>query len=139
MRTFSLSTAVVAALCIQSLGAQSRGIQGGSPIDYALLELQDVLHKAMDKVAPSTVTVQTFGGTRMVEGPEWKPKSKKPPKPKPDTPKMPGEKPKKKPKTPLVAKGFKQSQGATTGIILSPDGEIIKKCGTTFVTFIRIL
>ena len=77
MRTLSLSTAVVAALCSHTLDAQEKGIKGGSPINYALLELQDVLHQAMDKVGPSTVTVQTFGGTRKVEGPEWKPKPKK--------------------------------------------------------------
>ena len=40
--------------------------QGGSPIRYDFLELQETLHKAMDKVSPSTVTVQTFGGTRKV-------------------------------------------------------------------------
>jgi len=90
--------------------------QGGSPIRYGFQELQEVLHSAMDKVGPSTVTVQTFGGTRKVEGPKWKPIPTAKPKP--------GEKPKRRP-GPLGMKGFKQSQGATTGIILSPDGWVL--------------
>ena len=55
--------------------------QGGSPIRYDFLELQETLHQAMDKVSPATVTVQTFGGTRKVEGGPWKHKPKTPPKP----------------------------------------------------------
>ena len=88
--------------------------QGGSPIDYKFLELQKVLHQAMDKVGPSTVTVQTFGGTRKVDGPKWKPSQ---------IPK-PGQKPKGKP-GPLGMRGFAQSQGATTGIVLTQDGWIM--------------
>ena len=88
--------------------------QGGSPIDYRFLQLQEALHGAMDKVAPGTVTVQTFGGTRKVDGPKWKPIPTA----------KPGEKPKRRP-GPLGMRGFKQSQGATTGIVLSPDGWIL--------------
>jgi S1-C subfamily serine protease len=92
--------------------------QGGSSIRYGFLELQDTLYNAMDKVAPSTVTVQTFGGTRKVEGGK---RPLTPPKMPKGTP--PGGKKKKPP--PLGMKGFLQSQGATTGIILSEDGWII--------------
>ena len=88
--------------------------QGGSPIRYGFQDLQEVLHSAMDKVGPSTVTVQTFGGTRKVDGPKWKPAPVA----------KPGDKPKRRPGS-LGMKGFKQSQGATTGIILSPDGWVL--------------
>ncbi len=106
------------ALCLglaPNAAAQGSAIvDGGSGLDYRFLELQKVLHAAMDKVGPSTVTVQTFGGTRKVAGPKWKPKP---------TAKPEGKKPKGRPS--LGMRGFAQSQGATTGIVLSADGWIL--------------
>jgi S1-C subfamily serine protease len=104
---------VLATTCSSALVAQ-----GSSPIRYDFLELQDTLHHAMDKVSPSTVTVQTFGGTRKVEGGK---RPLTPPKMPKGTP--PGGKKKKPP--PLGMKGFLQSQGATTGVILSADGWVV--------------
>ena len=107
------------------IAATSLSAQGGSPIRYDFLELQETLHKAMDKVSPATVTVQTFGGTRKVEGGPWKPKSESPPQPPRNKPlPLPGKPPGRK-KPALGMKGFMQSQGATTGIILSEDGWIL--------------
>src|SRR5690606_12598027 len=97
-----------------------------------------VLQQALAAAGPFTVTVETFGGTRRVlakEGPmdgEAPPKPRPMPEPKPDE-KKPDEKPAepeegdaekdgdKKPKKPLVAPGFAQTQGRTTGVILTAD------------------
>lgn len=117
MRFSTLGKLTVASLLSTVIAAQSGStIQGGSPINYKFLELQEVLHSAMDKVGPSTVTVQTFGGTRHVDGPKWKPT--------PEDKNKPGNKPKRRP-GPLGMRGFAQSQGATTGIVLSADGWIM--------------
>ena len=105
-----LATTTMILACAAAAHAQ------GSPIRYDFLELQETLHHAMDKVAPSTVTVQTFGGTRKVGG------GKRPLTP-PEMPK--GKKPAGKKKPKLGMSGFLQSQGPTTGIILSADGWIL--------------
>lgn len=92
---------------------------GASPIDYDFARVQRVLHQAIDKVAPATVTVQTFGGTRKVAG--KRPAAKPGEKPKnPFRPGRPGGRPK-----PLGMQGFLQAQGATTGVIISEDGWIL--------------
>ncbi|MCA8957577.1 MAG: trypsin-like peptidase domain-containing protein [Planctomycetes bacterium] len=101
---------VAATLLAGALSAQ------GSPIRYDFAAMQNVLHAAMDKVGPSTVTVQTFGGTRKTDA-KWQPK----PAPTPGAKKPPG---KKKP-PPLGMSGFAQSHGATTGIVLSADGWVL--------------
>ena len=111
------------------------------------VRLEPVLQAALAKAAPWTVTVETFGGTRRVLGQDgefdgdappppkappkapWKPSEDDAPKP-PDDGK--GEKGEKKDgddkdgkkKLPLVAPGFQQAQGRTTGIVLSHDGWI---------------
>lgn len=111
-----MTCSAIGKIVIASLLTSAAMAQGGSPINYKFLELQEVLHSAMDKVGASTVTVQTFGGTRKVDGPKWKPKPTETPKP--------GSRPKGRP-GPLGMRGFKQSQGATTGIVLSSDGWIM--------------
>ncbi len=85
------------------------------------LKLQTVLQGAMAKVAPSVVTIQTFGGTR--KAPKRQPKAPaQPDQPAPDRrPQQP-----KRPQRPqLGMAGFAQAQGATAGIVLSADGWIL--------------
>jgi serine protease Do len=84
-----------------------------------LLALEPVLRAAIDKIAPSIVTVETFGGVRKVLAEGRDPEAGKPP-----------DEPEKKPEGdddklgPLVQPGFLQAQGATTGLVLSADGWI---------------
>lgn len=86
-----------------------------------LLAVQRVLHGAMEKISPSIVRVETFGGTRrMLAGGgrgdgAARPKQRREP-PKPDEDKKIG---------PLVMPGFLQAQGATSGIVLTSDGWIL--------------
>ncbi|MGK0203152.1 MAG: S1-C subfamily serine protease [Planctomycetota bacterium] len=115
------------------------------------LKLEPVLQAALKKAGPFVVTVETFGGTRRKLGkdgpmdgpapPKPRPKPKAPKvDPKPIDPKKPDEKkPDEKPQDPkdkkpkknkkkklgLVAKGFQQTQGKTSGIILTSDGWIM--------------
>ncbi|MFN3243037.1 MAG: S1C family serine protease [Planctomycetota bacterium] len=106
------------------------------------LELEPVLQAALKKAGPFVVTVETFGGTRRLmgkDGPMDGPAPPKPrPKPKPKKEDPEGDpddgdkkddkkdkKDKKKKKLPLVAGGFKQAQGKTSGIILTSDGWIM--------------
>ena len=107
--------------------------QQGNVDEFLLLE--PVLQDALKKAGPFVVTVETFGGTRRLmgkDGPMDGPAPPRPrPKPKPSNPKKPeGEKDpkddkKKKKKLGLVAKGFQQTQGKTSGIILTADGWIM--------------
>ena len=86
--------------------AQDRPI---SEIDLANLQL--VVQRAVDRVAPSVVTIQTFGGTRKSGGAKPPPdirEDRKPP-----------------PKKSLGMEGFLQGTGATTGLVLSADGWIL--------------
>jgi len=97
------------------------------------LKLEPVLQAALHKAGPFVVTVETFGGTRPVvnsksmsiDGPT--PPMPRP-RPKPKKEEDDGDdkdKKKKKKKKPLVAPGFKQAQGKTSGIILTSDGWIL--------------
>ena len=96
------------------------------------LKLEPVLQQALQKAGPFVVTVETFGGTRRVMGKEGpmdgpappRPRPKPKPKPKEDDPDEDEDKP-KKPKLPLVAGGFKQAQGKTSGVVLTEDGWIL--------------
>ena len=83
--------------------------------DY--LKLQAVLQKAMAKMSPSVVTIQTFGGTRKAP--------KRQPKGQPKQPGKPPQQPGRKPRPQLGMAGFAQAQGATAGIVLSEDGWIL--------------
>ena len=118
------------------------------------LRLEPVVQQALAKAAMFTVTIETFGGTRRVSGsdgdfdgdvpppPKEPPKQKIepkvepmpwPPEPEPDhsdpdgpkDPTDPEPPEKKEKKKPLVADGFKQALGRTTGVVLTSDGWIV--------------
>jgi S1-C subfamily serine protease len=101
------------------------------------LQLEPVLQAALAKAAPFTVGIETFGGTRRLLGKEGEFDGDAPPPPKeaPKTvPEAPPPEPEpgdgeerdgKPPKKPLVAPGFQQAQGRTTGVILTADGWIL--------------
>ena len=105
---------------------------GVDPEEFVRLE--PVLQAALAKAAPFTVTVETFGGTRLAsagDGPldgEAPPVARRPPQPepeeKPDEPKDPDDERERK-NLPLVVGGFQQAQGKTTGLVLTSDGWIV--------------
>ncbi len=117
-----------------------------------LARLEPVLRAAIARVAPSVVTVETFGGARRslagrVRVPSDAPAdSQQPSEPRPpDQPaKPPDEKDGEKdgdqkggdggrPKPMLRPPGFMQAQGATTGVVLSADGWIaVSRFGLSF-------
>lgn len=124
--------------------------RGADPEEF--LRLEPVLQAAIHKAAPWTVTVETFGGTRRVLGTDGDfdgdlpPEPKKPPKafePKfepeddkkekkdekkegdKDGDKKDGDKKDGKKDLPLVAPGFQQAQGRTTGVVVQSDGWIV--------------
>jgi S1-C subfamily serine protease len=110
MRARSTAAGLAAALALAAASAAQRAVD---PDEFA--ELEPVLQRALAKAAPFVVTVETFGGTRKVltgdesgDGP-----------PRPVTPgRAPGSAPLKDP-------GFHQSQGRSTGVVLSRDGWIL--------------
>jgi S1-C subfamily serine protease len=143
---------VVAVLCGGSLALAQQ------PPSDEFRTLEPVLQQAMQRAAPFVVTVETFGGTRRIQGKEGemdgdgppKPREMPPSKPKPEpdfepppkpdgTPYTPEELEKlrkdfeeskkkaeaEKNKKPLVAGGFAQTQGKTTGVVLTADGWIV--------------
>lgn len=118
---------LLAALPVAAQGA-------ATPDEFAHLEV--VLAAALQKAAPFTVTVETFGGTRQLQGREGpmdgeaQPRARPAPRAKPPqpTPPAPDGKPAPEPapaKKPLVAGGFQQTGGRTTGVVLSSDGWIL--------------
>ncbi|MHC4852623.1 MAG: S1C family serine protease [Planctomycetota bacterium] len=112
-RLLTVSLLFAAGLLPTSLCAQPYATD-----DY--LKLQSLLQGAMAKMAPSVVTIQTFGGTR--KAPKRQPKGQ--PKP-PGQPGRPPQRPGRKPRPKLGMTGFAQAQGATAGIVLSADGWIL--------------
>ena len=116
-----------------ALGCFSAEVPGQAPPPDEFIHLESVLRATIDKLSPSLVTIETFGGTRKVltggvRGPADAPAAPAPkegdkPKPPPDK-KPDGKKPDKKP-GPLVQPGFLQAQGATTGVVLTADGWIL--------------
>jgi len=110
MRARSTAAGLAAALALAAASAAQRAVD---PDEFA--ELEPVLQRALAKAAPFVVTVETFGGTRKVltgdetgDGP-----------PRPVTPgRAPGG-------APLNDPGFHQSQGRSTGVVLSRDGWIL--------------
>lgn len=97
--------------------------------DDDTLAVQAAVQRAAARVAPSVVRVETFGGLRkeqaqLAGGDNVRPEmpkqrgGRRPPRPDQDEDD-------KKPKLQdLVGKGFMQTQGATTGLVLSADGWI---------------
>ena len=131
--------AVASLLAVAQLASSPLAAQQHGNLDEFLV-LEPVLQSALQKAGPFLVTVETFGGTRMTLGTDGpmdgpappKPRTPPEPKPKPDEgedPKEGDEKDDKdkedKKKLPLVAGGFKQSQGKTSGIVLTSDGWIL--------------
>jgi len=107
----------VSLLCAAGLLPTSVCAQPYAADDY--LKLQAVLQGAMVEVAPSIVTIQTFGGTR--KAPKRQPKGQpQPDRPQPGQPRRP-----QRPRPKLGMAGFAQAQGATAGIVLSEDGWIL--------------
>ena len=124
----SARTALAAALLALPLSAQ----RGGAD---EFLQLEPVLQAAIAKAGPFVVTVETFGGTRRVMGKDGPMDGPAPPRPRPKPKPKPApdddedddgkRKPKKKKKLPLVAGGFKQAQGKTSGVVLTSDGWVL--------------
>jgi serine protease Do len=109
-RTRQLFAATAAVAVAAGLRAQTR-------VDPdELVHLEPVLHAAMVRAAPFTVTIETFGGTRKVLGPD--PGGEGGAKPRSMPPVPPGEQP-------LADPGFHQAQGRSTGIVIDPDGWIL--------------
>jgi len=127
-------------------GLFAAGVVGqGEDVD-AIVALQGDVQRAVARVAPSVVRVETFGGARRTAagGPAvadgaQAPKKRNPRQPDPDEfkppddKKGPGDKPgdqegdgpkKKGGLKDLVTPGFLQAQGATTGLVISADGWI---------------
>lgn len=120
------------------------------PPDDEFVRLEPVLQRALQRAAPFVVTVETFGGTRQRQDNEGAMDGDAPPKPRemPAEPKPPEHEGKPEPqapegapdgdrkdkdkneeadkkKKPLVAGGFAQTQGKTTGVVLTADGWIL--------------
>lgn len=131
-------TTSMRSLLVAFAATAAAAAQQGAPGDEFVL-LEPVLQAALAKAAPFTVTVETFGGTRRTEGKEGPLDGEGPPKPRempkaeppaPDEKPAPGDDEKdkdkgKEKKKPLVAGGFQQTQGRTTGVVLTADGWIL--------------
>ena len=141
---YGLRSFVPACLLLAALRAQAPAVD---PDEFVRLE--PVLQAAIQRAAPWTVTVETFGGTRRVMGEDGEFDGDAPPKPKERPKKQPkpekkegepkgDEDPKdgkdekddkdgkdKKQDLPLVAPGFAQAQGRTTGVVIRSDGWIV--------------
>ncbi len=99
------------------------------------LQLEPVLASALKKAGAFVVTVETFGGTRQKQGtdgamdgegpPKPREMPKFEPKPRPEDPDEDDAKKKERNKKPLVAGGFAQTQGKTSGVVLTTDGWIL--------------
>ncbi len=124
-RTSCQSFALVVVACC-SIAANADAQQRVGADEF--LRLEPVLQASMHKAAPFVVTVETFGGSRRALGDDAPVDSSIPTMPRPKQqpkPKDPDDEPEDK--KPLVAdaQGFQQSQGRSTGVVLSPDGWIL--------------
>lgn len=91
-----------------------------------LLRLEPVLQAAIAKAGPFVVIVDTFGGTRRVVGTEGPMDGEGPPQPRPrPRPEGDPDDERRRSDKPLVARGFQQTQGRTTGVVLTADGWIV--------------
>lgn len=107
---------------VAALAAGLPAQRGVDPDEF--LRLEPVLQAAIRSAAPFVVTVETFGGTRRVQGRDGDVDGDAPPVPRP-VPAPPPEDGRGEPKKPLVAPGFEQTQGRTTGVVLTADGWIV--------------
>ena len=128
MNASTMARAAGAALFVAAaLAAQT-------PPSGEFLQLEPVLQQALRKAGPFVVTVETYGGTRQAQGSEGAADGEGPPKPR-QMPKWepkprqedPDDAVKKKneKKKPLVASGFAQAQGKTSGVVLTADGWVL--------------
>ncbi len=134
-----LRQACLVAISVAGVAGAAAAQRGATADEF--LNLEPVLQAALRRAAPFTVAVETFGGTRQVQGkdgpmdgemppqPRQAPKPAPMPEPAPDDDKKDDDKKDdaqpKKPKKPLVAGGFQQTLGKTTGIVLTADGWIL--------------
>ncbi|MBL8753067.1 MAG: trypsin-like peptidase domain-containing protein [Planctomycetes bacterium] len=128
MNASTMARAAGAALFVAAaLAAQT-------PPSDEFLQLEPVLQQALRKAGPFVVTVETYGGTRQAQGSEGAADGEGPPKPRqmpkwepkprqedPDD----ADKKKNEKKKPLVASGFAQAQGKTSGVVLTADGWVL--------------
>lgn len=122
--------AVMVAWSLAATAAAQRAVAADE-----FLQLEPVLQQALAKASPFVVTVETFGGTRQRAMQEGQMDDAEPPKPRqvpspapPDDKKEPDDKEgdkKDEKKKPLVAPGFQQALGKTTGVVLTRDGWIV--------------
>lgn len=112
------------------LSAFTAAQKGVDPDEF--LHLEPVLQAAIGKAAPFVVTIETFGGTRRTLGEDGPADGEGPPRPRPAPKRAPEPDPEGEPKekddkkkVPLVAPGFHQNQGKTTGVVLTADGWIL--------------
>lgn len=120
----------IASVALLALPLSAQG--GVDPDEF--LHLEPVLQAALAKASPFVVAVETFGGTRLAGGQDGPADGEAPPAPrqppqqkpdeKPDEPKDPDDERERK-KLPLVVGGFQQTQGKTTGVVLTSDGWIV--------------
>ena len=136
----------VVSLALAAAGAAQEVKQEAKQEAPELWQLQPVIQRAVERVRPSVVTIETFGGTRksvVPQQPGQKPPVPKRPEPEPEPePKpegdpegdQPGEKPsdekddkdkKKPPLGPIVMPGFLQAQGPSSGLVIGKDGWIL--------------
>ncbi len=119
-----LTTTLTVCAALSSLSI----VNAQSDDPHELMRVQRVTRAAMQKIAPSIVRVETFGGTRkmLAGGGRGDGASRPKPKPKPKPKEDDDEKKDDKKKIgPLVMPGFLQAQGATSGIVLTSDGWIL--------------
>jgi serine protease Do len=84
--------------------------------------LEGAIRGAVQRVAPSIVTIETFGGARQATGRSTTPPADAPlPESRPESRPQPDS----QPQNPLRPQGFLAAQGASTGIVLSADGWIV--------------
>src|SRR6185436_373389 len=112
------------------LVVSAAGVFAQAPVDE-LVALEGAVHRAVQRVAPTVVTIETFGGTRRALDQAGKDADGKDVEQKP-VPDLPGrheeeDKPRDETKKlgPIKMPGFIQAQGATTGLILAADGWIL--------------
>ncbi len=102
-------------------------VRAQAPTDE-FLALEPVLQAAVRKAAPSVVMVETFGGARRALVGEAAADSMGPAAPRPNPLRKPcgdDERDDRRPKGPLKAPGFRQSQGRSAGIVVGEDGWIL--------------
>ncbi|MGE3173351.1 MAG: S1C family serine protease [Planctomycetota bacterium] len=101
--------------------AGAAAAQGARVAADEFVQLEPVLRRALERAAPWTVTIETFGGARRtLTGGEGAVDSSDP-----GRPQAPRPSPDRKGGLPLTQPGFHQTQGRSTGIVIGSDGWIL--------------